>query len=290
MGLLNETDSAYYSGSNLGGYQFISLQDIVDQFMIAYVGEDKIISKIKKPDVLFHAQRALQEFSFDTLKSIKALEIEVPNTVKMALPQDYVNYSKITRSGSDGIERVLYPTSKTSNPFAIQQEDDGSYKYSGQNLLYQPSPDTWSNYKSNGSADATSDDQEASDWIVDSRGRRYGLDPQHAQRNGTFYVDYGTGYIHFSPSLVGETIVLHYISDGLGTDEEMVVHKFAEEAMYKQIAYAVVSTRSNTPEYIVNRFRKEAFATKRKAKLRLSNIKIEEITQILRGRSKHIKH
>jgi len=70
----------------------------------------------------------------------------------------------------------------------------------------------------------------------------------------------------------------------------MKVHKFAEEAMYKYIAYAILSTRANTQEYLVQRFKKERFAEIRKAKLRLSNIKLEEITQILRGKSKHIKH
>ena len=37
-------------------------------------------------------------------------------------------------------------------------------------------------------------------------------------------------------------------------------------------------------------YKKEARVAKRNAKLRLSNIKLEEITQILRGKSKHIKH
>ena len=70
----------------------------------------------------------------------------------------------------------------------------------------------------------------------------------------------------------------------------MQVHKFAEEAMYKHIMYAVLSTRSNTPEYIVRRYKKEKSAATRLAKLRLSNIKLEEITQTLRGKSKQIKH
>jgi hypothetical protein len=70
----------------------------------------------------------------------------------------------------------------------------------------------------------------------------------------------------------------------------MKVHKFAEEAMYKWISYAILSSKSNIPEYQVNRLKKERFAAIRKAKLRLSNIKIEEITQILRGKSKQIKH
>ena len=41
---------------------------------------------------------------------------------------------------------------------------------------------------------------------------------------------------------------------------------------------------------IVNRFKKEKFAAIRQAKLRLSNIKLEEITQVLRNKSKWIKH
>ena len=75
----------------------------------------------------------------------------------------------------------------------------------------------------------------------------------------------------------------------MGTDDEMVVHKFAEEAIYKWIAYGVLSSRSNMPEYIVQRFKKERFAEARKAKIRLSNIKIEEFAQIIKGLSKPIK-
>jgi len=70
----------------------------------------------------------------------------------------------------------------------------------------------------------------------------------------------------------------------------MQVHKFAEEAMYKWISHAVLASRANTPEYLVARYKKERFAAIRTAKLRLSNIKLEEITQILRGKSKQIKH
>ena len=123
-----------------------------------------------------------------------------------------------------------------------------------------------------------------------NEGRRFGLDPQHAQINGSYYIDCDLGKIHFSSNLSGKTVILDYISDSLGTDEEMQVHKFAEEAMYKCIAYAVLSTRANTPEYVVRRFKKERFAAIRSAKLRLSNIKLEEITQIFRGKSKQIKH
>jgi hypothetical protein len=90
--------------------------------------------------------------------------------------------------------------------------------------------------------------------------------------------------------MAGKTMVLDYLSDSVGTDQESKVHKFAEEAMYKCIAYAIMSTKANVQEYIVRRFQKDKFAATRKAKLRLSNLKLEELTQILRGKSKQIKH
>ena len=121
-------------------------------------------------------------------------------------------------------------------------------------------------------------------------GRRYGLSPEQAQTNGVFYIDQLAGIIYFDSSFVGKIVTLKYISDSLGTDNEMIVHKFAEEAMYKWIAHAIIAGRANVPEYQVSRFKKERFAAVRTAKLRLSNIKLQEIVQQLRGKAKHIKH
>mgnify|MGYP003139310290 FL=1 len=79
MGLLDgTTQRQYYEANTFGGYQFTSLDDIITQFEIAYVGENKIIPKIKRTDIAFYAQRALQELSFDTLKSVKSQQIELP--------------------------------------------------------------------------------------------------------------------------------------------------------------------------------------------------------------------
>ena len=74
---------------------------------------------------------------------------------------------------------------------------------------------------------------------------------------------------------------------GLG---HSTIHKFAEEALYKHIAHAILATRANTQEYLVARFKKEKFAATRLAKLRLSNLKSEELAQVMRGKSKIIKH
>ena len=288
MGLLDNQTQAQYQAGTLGTYQFTSLEHIINQFIIAYVGEEKIINKIKRLDVAFHAQRALQELSFDTFKSTKSQEIEIPSALQMNLPQDYVNYVKLTWKDASGIEHILYPAIKTSNPKAITQATNGDYTLSGNELQYDSESDTWAAYKAHTSTTNTDDYEDDTYWP--NIGERYGLDPQHAQVNGSFYIDELVGKIHFSSNISGKTVTLKYISDSLGTDAEMQVHKFAEEAMYKCIAHAILATKKDMPEYLVNRFKKEKRAAIRTAKLRLSNIKIEELTQILRGKSKHIKH
>ena len=275
MGLLNgQTQYNYYTGDNLGTYQFVTLDNIINAFMYAYVGEMKIISKVNRTDVQFYAMRAIQELSYDVFRSVKSQEIEVPPTLKMILPQDYVNYVKLASIGSDGVEKNIYPTGKTSNPFAITQDSDGVYQFEGDNIIEQNPSDSWNNYETetNETLSSSVNATDAIDSEVDHMGRRYGLDPQHAHEHGSFYIDYNRGYIHFSGNLSGSTVVLKYISDGLGTDSEMVVHKFAEEAVYKWIAYGILSNRSGIPEGIVQRFKRESFAETRKAKIRLSNI------------------
>ena len=571
MALINETNQAYYEGNNYGNYQFVSLDDIINQFQISYVGQDKIIPRIKRADVAFHAMRALQELSFDTFKSIKSQEITLPPSLKMILPQDYVNYTGVYFTDESGIKHPLYETKHTSNPFTILQEEDGKYSFADdteliadpsfedpsgalhpswsrtpisvalgagplnqatgsngnsslarmfgggfrikqrndsltsggpainaldfrhasnpvnigggltgydgrvlcvwqeidvrtidyldlsanvsvflqgsgtqnysasvpdgrviiglqtidrgideygndaytkqlqgmansrtvgpsyvsqpQHPLFNPyfisrnvnNPDvgfiefdgtagstekeatidvsaheylyfmiisrvevfteerdttgqvlgvpgtttpvfpiqytfqnrvnsvslknvippstlshanpltndsnTWSNYKSH-----TPNENVVIDYDYDdprfhnlNKGQRYGLEPSHAQVNGSFYIDNLQGYINFSSNVSGKNIILDYISDGVGTDSEMQVHKFAEEAMYKHMLCDIMSGRSGVPEYAIRRYKQEKRATKRNAKLRLSNIKLEQIIQEFRNKSKIIK-
>ena len=149
------------------------------------------------------------------------------------------------------------------------------------------SSSTWNKYKSSTPSENQDDYQDDTYWPMN--GSRFGLDPQHSQANGSYFIDQRLGKIHFSSNISGKTVILDYISDSLGTDEEMQVHKFAEDAMYKHIAHAILST-SSYGQQLVPRLTREKFAAIRKAKLRLSSIKLEELTQILRGKSKQIKH
>ncbi len=298
MGLLDQTQEQYYTpwldNDDLGGYQFVTIKDVINNFMVAYVGEDKIISKIKRTDVAFYAQRAIAEFSFDTLPSDKAIEIEVAANLSFPLPQDYVNYVRFSWTDQQGIERIIYPTRNTSNPSGYTQDNTGEYTYDAEgNVTLAQQSVTLTRF--NSTAYDPTPNEFGPNYSVDELinlyryGRRYGLEPETAQANGVFFIDNLKGIVHFSSDMVNRIVTLKYISDGLGTDAEMVVHKFAEDAIYKYIAHAVLATRANTQEYLVQRFKKEMVAAKRNAKLRLSNMKLSEMAQVMRNQSKWIK-
>ena len=235
--LLSQTTAQYYADSTaFGKYRFVKLPDLIDQFMLMYVGEDKLIQKMRRADIGLHAKRVISEFNFDIFVSEKALEIVVPNTLTQPLPQDYVNYVKLTYTDDAGVEHVIYPARVTSHPQRFNNDLSSA--------AITNDPTTW------------------------DQGARFGIDPQHAQINGSWYINYNQGLIHFTSALAGRVVTIKYISDGMGSDDDMHVHKLAEDAVYKSIAHSILSTKAATPEYIIQRFKKESFAAKRKAKLR----------------------
>tara|TARA_B110000305_G_scaffold241920_1_gene318366 strand:+ start:1575 stop:2162 length:588 start_codon:yes stop_codon:yes gene_type:complete len=70
---------------------FISLNDIINNFLISYTGVGRLIPDVERTEVIFHARRCLQEFAYETIKS---QFIDGPTTVTMnvaiPLPEDFV--------------------------------------------------------------------------------------------------------------------------------------------------------------------------------------------------------
>jgi hypothetical protein len=201
----------------------------------------------------------------------------------------------------NGVKHIIYPANNlTINPGeipiqdnrGIPMQDNFDDNIDGTSITEE----RWNANKSWG-AELNANDNFVDNWYngdmwVQSRfyGRRYGLDPQYGNINGYFTINNRENKISFSSDLVGKLIVLEYISDGLAYDLDSRVPKLAEEAAYAYILYAIIAGRSGQPEYVVQRLNKEKWAKLRNAKIRLSNIKLEEITQVFRGQSKWIKH
>ena len=282
----------------VGNYRYVSLKDLVSNFMVGYVGDGKLVNSVKRSEVLFHAKRILQEFNYDINRIEKIQEIEVPPSLSIPMPQDYVNYVRLSWFDNGGIEHIIYPSRLTSKPSqSILQDSDYEYLFTDENLL-TGEPQISENFKDfdlhNVSGALNSNDyfynQTYHTDKVANTGLRYGLDPEVSQHNGVFVIDELNGKISFSSDLKDRSITFKYLSDGLATDDEMKIHKFAEEGMYKSLVFNILSTRAGVPEFIINRYRKERRAAMRNAKIRLSNFKLSEISQVMRGKSKQIKH
>jgi len=295
---------------NYGDYQYISIKDIVNNFLIGYVGQGKLIANVKRTDVMFHAKRGLQEFSYDTIKSVKSQELTIPPSLSVIIPQDYVNYVQVSWVDNNGIKRIIYPTRLTSNPTATPVQDqninNSNYGFSFPSEGYGiPIQDQFGE-----NIEGTSLTEEK--WkslpkhIIDYwndiggmvawrrnwglLGQRYGLDPELSQGNGWYTINEREGKFSFSSNLLGKLIILEYISDGLAYDEDTKVPKLAEQAMYMHIAYSILAGRSGVQEYIVQRYKKDKRSSLRNAKIRLSNTKLNEFVQTMRNKSKWIKY
>jgi len=285
---------------NYGSYSYISLNDVVNNFMVAYVGTGKLIGSVKRTDVIFHAKRSMQEFSYDTLKSIHSMELNVPSSLSVVLPQDYVNYVRMSWIDYQGVKHIIYPTNNLTiapyeNPVqdtrGVPIQDNFGDNIEGTSLTEERWRYNQTGPLTFGANNFVGDWYNGDMWVQNAfYGRQYGLDPQYANINGYFTINEREGKISFSSDLIGRLIVLEYVSDGLAYDLDSRVPKMAEEAMYAYILHAIISTRANQPEYVVQRLKQEKSAKLRNTKIRLSNIKLEEITQVLRGQSKWIKH
>jgi hypothetical protein len=282
-----------------GSYSYTRLDDVIDNFLIAYVGAGKLIPSVKRTDVIFHAKRGLQEFSYDTLKSIRSQELTVPLSLTLTMPQDYVNYVRFSWVDQMGVQHTIYPANElTLRPYATPtQADDGSIIQDSNDSnteLTSKITEAWDANNPRKLSGAFLNDYNVADlywqnYYNDALGQRYGLNPVTSQRNGWFIVDDRKGQFGFSSDLKEKLIIMEYISDGNAYDLDMKIPKLAEEALYAHIAYSILSTSIGVQEYVVQRFKKERTAKLRNAKIRISNIKLDQIVQVMRNKSKWLK-
>jgi hypothetical protein len=303
------TDYQYYENGGLnfenenwGSYQYVSLNDIVNNFMVMYVGNDKLINNVERYNVLFHAKRAIQELNYDSLKEIKILELNVCDSLRYILPQDYVNWVRVSmyRGGT------LFPLTEniqTNWSSAYLQDNNCRILFDEKGNTLKPEDSTLDADRIKGSKKSiylnegsVYDGQEGycynDSWYFEySIGAKFGLNTETANANPTFKINKKSGVINFSSSMADELVVLEYVSDGMegGDDSEISVNKLFEEFVYSYMKFVILQSKYGIQEYIINRARKEKSALLRNAKLRLSNIHPGRLLMNLRGQNKWIK-
>lgn len=287
--------------ANWGSYQYISLKDIVNNFMVMYAGNHSLVNNEERYKVLFHAKRSIQELNYDAFKEIKALELNVSDLLRFVLPSDYVNWVRVSlykdgilRPLTENIQAISSDAYLQDNKYKILFDIDGNVlkpefsfldmdRISGakQSIYLGPG-------KYNGKYGYNIDGQ----WYFDySIGARYGLNTETANINPTFRIDKKAGVINFSSDMAGELCVLEYVSDGMenGDESSISVNKMFEEFIYAYIRYSILNSKLGVQEYVVNRAKRDKSSLLRNAKIRISNIHPGRLLMNMRGQNKIIK-
>lgn len=295
-----ENAGAIPEDANWGSYQYISLDDIVNNFMLMYVGNDKLVNNVERYNVLFHAKRGIQELNYDALKETKIIELTVCDNATVVLPPDYVNWVRISLY-KDGVLRPLSENVNTNFADAYLQDNDcrvlfdedgnvliGTSLLDGDRIDGQQKTQYLGDGLLNGSLGYNIDGK----WVFDyAIGGRYGMNTETANMNPTFKINKAGGVVSFSSPMAGENIIIEYVSDGMegGVDANVSLNKLFEDYIYAYIKYAILNSKFGVQEYIVNRARKDKTALLRNAKIRLSNIHPGRLLMSMRGAQKWLK-
>lgn len=294
--MIQLTDQQYYENEeNWGQYQYILLKEIINNFYIMYVGDDKIINDCKRYEVIFHAKRGLQELNYDVGKEVKALELELPQDLKLMLPKDYVNYVRISYVDENGNLRPLIKNNGSAISVAYLQDNNYNIMFDndGDALEGTPLSETLQQQTPIFNLNAPSNELgypfEAGQGYL--YGARFGMDGKTANRNGSFIIEKNKGIIRFSSELQDKTIVIEYISDGLSGlgEDEIKINKLAEKFLYHFIKAEILTNKVGIQEYIVRRAKDEFKAIRNNTKIRLMNLRYDELLQSMRGQTNWIK-
>ena len=297
-----ENGGATPEDANWGSYQYVSLYDIVNNFMLMYSGNHSLENNEERFKVLFHAKRAIQELNYDAFKELKVLELNVNDSLRYILPSDYVNWVRINIY-KDGLLRPLTENIQINSSLAYLQDSNNRILFDADGNALSPqfsqidldriTNQKKSIYLNQGSQfDGMEGYYYEGNWYFDyAIGARYGLNTETANINPTFKIDKAAGVINFSSGMSGELCILEYVSDGMegGDDSKISVNKLFEDYVYAYIEYAILNSKLNVQEYVVRRAQKRKTALLRNAKIRISNIHPGRLLMNLRGQDKWLK-
>ncbi len=287
--------------TNWGSYQYVSLTDIVNNFLLMYDGNHSLVNNEPRYKILFHAKRGIQELNYDAFKEIKALELTVYDDLRFVLPSDYVNWVKLYLL-KDNVLRELVENIQVQSATQYIQSATATFTYDADNNV-NTQESTLDTERKNGSLksiylnDEIDENVNPNVYYFDSDiynykiGARYGLNTETANINPTFTIDKKAGVINFDSTMANQQCVLQYISDGMenGDNTQISVNKLFEEYIYAYIKYAILNSKFGVQEYIVNRAKRDKQALLRNAKIRLSNIHPSRLLMNLRGENKWLK-
>ena len=273
------TPQAYYENDeNHGSYQFVRLENIVNNFTQNYLGDDTLLGYIPRSKVIYQAKQGIKELTFGTLHNAKVVELELGDNLDIIKPYDYVDYIRI--SWVNKVTGQIMPMSVNRHtPLGVSHLQDNQAE-----ILFDNNGDILIGTTTIEVINDTLPNNNVDGFGTFGWGCHYGIDPiwnldTTKNYNGTFNVS--DKRIHFSSENAERVILLEYVSDGNELlESDMKVHKFAEDAIYAYISYRLVMNSIRVPDYEKRNIKKSYDTLIRNAKVRLLSIKPNEFIQM----------
>lgn len=268
-----------------GSYQYLTLKEIVDNFMVDTLDDDDWLKNTRRSLVLKHAKRGIRMFNRNIFNDVLAIEITVPDTLYFTLPHDFVSYIRVSRVVEDLSTNSLrlQPLNVNStinvadgylqdNNWEILFDNDGYILLSDASNVYNKP------YKKYA--------------FTESCYGNPNLDTSKLSRHGEFKIDEKNGKIVFSSDLADEEIVMEYVSDGLSPDTynegEIKVHKEAVASLEEFMYYSLIRRKRHVPQGTIESARRRWKTVEHEAKLNRLNLDLVQLERVMRSKSKNI--
>ena len=144
---------------------FISLNDIINNFIISYTGPGKLIPDSKRTEVIFHARRCLQEFAYETLKSKFTIDdTAMPSGDELNLPKDFVTTIEVGAAPIGNVHITVFTQvayTGTAGAYVDPGLNNFSIDYSTGTMFFSVSNTSYVNFKLTYLSNALTTDESA---------------------------------------------------------------------------------------------------------------------------------
>jgi hypothetical protein len=229
--------------------KYITVDEVVRSLLIQK-GENTPHNYLRFLDI---AHRGLKELTFDVLNDTNVALLTVDSTLRVDLPEDYVDYNFI---GIVDVRGRLQPLGHKNDIPKVGTGNTITPTYS------------------------SSIDEEA---LNQHGGGIYGLGGGQNQ-NGYYSpsIDQENWQMIFTSTEVGKLIYLEYISDGRKKGGATVIHPYAEEALRAYVFWKDIQRKRGTSGQDRELARRDYYNEKRLAKARMKAFTKEEVLQQIR--------
>ena len=267
---------------------YVTLRQVLDDYKITMDGDD-FVSSVSDAALRNIAMRGIREIGFDAGQKIKSIKLPVTTSNDtVALPEDFVDLTKLGGVGTDGLIYV-YGHNKNIN-FSRKDKAGDTYADVKDDPLYRseaPENRVLDTEESKSATAGTTDEVNPSHDSYLFRNYLYGTDVTAlygvggGQYSGEYRVNLEQNRIELKANSDVTEVVMEYVADEARSTNP-TVHVYCEEALRCYIYYKLCERKTTVNGAEKQRARSEYYNELRKAKARMNNFSKEEALKTIR--------